>query len=283
MSRLLAHVLLIFFTIHFLPEGQAQLSFQHWTLEHTRQVASAEDRLFFLYFTAEWCAPCRWMEEHTLRDAELTEYVETNFLAIEIDVDQGPAALLRKQFAVEDIPSILVFSAAGQLIDRHRGTLSAADLQQWLKALDQPIHHLQAVQTPAAATTLASPQAQLEFSRPALGHSESLTPSLAQGASTKLILPGEPTMASAQPEALAPRTAGSYAVVLTDRSYTYEEALLEVSRLERKYQQRTELHPQGNGTHRIILGDFSRRQAAQAFLVYLRRNNRQGEILTLGR
>jgi hypothetical protein len=155
-----------------------------------------------------------------------------------------------------------------------------------LRALDQPAHHLDAVQTATAPVAgLSSPQAHLGFSRPALGHSESIehlsaheTPGAPQ-----LILAGEPIAAANQSEHFIPRDGRRYAVILTDTTYTYQEAIDAVARLERKYQQRTELEPQPDGTHRIVLGEFTRRQAAQEFLIYLRRNNRSGEILTLSR
>jgi len=266
---------------------QAQVDFQPWTLAQARQQASEQDRLFFLYFTAEWCAPCRWMQKHTFANAQLQRYLAEHYLAVAVDIDEGSAALLRQQFTVETIPTILVFSAAGQLIDRRTGTLLPEQLEQWLRHLDRPVHHLDASQAPSTATnTLPSPQAHLTFSRPALGSTKALTaPALTQQTKPALLLSGQPLIAATTPpaEAFVPRNANSYTVVLSDSIYSYSEALRQVPALERKYKVRTELQLQTNGSYRLVLGNFTDRQAAEAFLRYLRRNNRRGQVLPLSR
>ncbi|WP_367388633.1 thioredoxin family protein [Lewinella sp. LCG006] len=256
-------------------------------LERAQAQAQQEDKLFILYFTADWCLPCQWMQQHTFQDDELLDYLHAHILTVKVDLNQAQAKVLQHQFEVEAIPSILVFAPNGKLLDRNTASMEARPLLRWLKKLDKPTNHLRAtLPLIDQQTALDAPQAEIAFSRPALIPEEE-APALLSNAtyqeentsSPMLVLSGEP-LAAVQP-GFAPRSGLSYGIQLKNVLVDYPTAVRMVTEIERKYEQSTELKPNGEGLFFLVLGNFPTTGKARQFLVFLQRNDREGEIVPL--
>lgn len=253
-------------------------------LERVQQQAEQEDKLFFVYFSADWCMPCKWMEQNTFQDSELSAYIKDHYLAVKVDLNLAKGKELQHQFEVEVIPTVLVFATNGRLIARHSASQEARPFLRWLKRLDKPSHHVDA-QLPLAATptALSSPKPNTSFSRPALIPETAMEMEFVEQSleeeklSPALVLSGHP-IAAAEPY-FAPRSSLAYGVRLAETSPDYSEAVHLIGELERKFEQRAELEPTGDGSFNIILGAFETTGKARQFLLFLNRNNRSGEIV----
>lgn len=115
------------------PVGFTDSSFQE-----AQQQAEREGKLFFLQFTAEKVATCNWMERHTFADASLAGYIADAYLAVRIDVMKPEGAKLQHKYSVNQLPTTLIFSSGGELLDRLEGKQRANDLLAALKAYDTP-------------------------------------------------------------------------------------------------------------------------------------------------
>ena len=226
------------------------------------------------------------MEQHTFQDPQLGQYLQAHYLAAKVDLNNTASKRMQHQFAVDVIPSILVFATNGQLIGRRTATQEARPLFRWLRHLDRPAHHADASLPPdEAPVALASPQKQGSFSRPALLPDTPTSGLLtanerpATSANPNLILAGEP-LALAENN-FTPRSTLRYTILLQQTPLAYNAALQEITELERKYETRAELYPLGNGNFSIQLGQFATTGEARQFLQYLQRNDRQGEIVPL--
>jgi thiol-disulfide isomerase/thioredoxin len=265
-------------------EGCTSIPFQELGLEEAQKQAYQKDKLFFLYFTAEWCMPCRWMEEETFHDPSLSSYVKANYLAVKVDISKAMGRVLQEQFEVSSLPSILVFDALGHLVDRREASQEAEPLLRWLKRLDKPANHLDPrLHTTALAgsTAMDTPKAELHFFRPAL-LTESSPPMLSQ---TQIPVQEEMIIVyqeSANSNSVfTPRSAQHYGVKLEQLINDYSEGIRMVAEMERKHQQRAELQPLGNGQFYLLLGNFETTGQANSFLNYLQRNDQKGEIVAL--
>ncbi len=256
-------------------------------LERIQQQAQDEDKLFIIYFSADWCLPCQWMQENTFQDAELSEYLGTHILTAKADLNQAASKVLQHQFEVEAIPTILVFSPNGKLLDRREASIEARPLLRWLKKLDKPTNHISAT-LPLTNDKMAmdAPQPTIAFSRPALIPEEDNAPMLSNTSppsenqeSPMLVLSGEP-IAAIQTN-FAPRSGMAYGVQLKNVLVDYPTAIRLVGELERKYEQSTELKPNGQGQFYLVLGDFTTTGKAHQFLHFLQRNDREGEVILL--
>lgn len=267
---------------------QAAVNWLSPELEALQRQAQQEDKLFLLYFSADWCAPCKWMEENTFQDAQLGGFLQSNYLAAKVDLNNTNNKVLQHQFEVEVIPSILVFATNGQLIARRTASQEAKPLLRWLRHLDQPAHHVDAaLPQMAAEKAIASPKKSRSFRRPALitdnepGLLTSSTPrpSTSTVTSPTLILSGDPLAVSEAK--FTPRSGAEYGIRLQQTLSDYSSAVQEVTELERKFEARAELQPMPNGQYEVVLGQFETTGEARRFLQYLQRNDRQGEIVTL--
>lgn len=255
-------------------------------LDRVQQQAQQEDKLFLLYFTADWCLPCQWMQQNTFQDPELLEYFGEHLLTVKVDLNHAQAKVLQHQFEVESIPSILVFAPNGKLLDRSTASIDARALLRWLKKLNKPVNHLSAtLPLPEQQIALDAPQAEIAFSRPALIPEEETPAMLSQASPPEendpplLVLSGEPI--AAVQSGFAPRSGMSYGVQLKNVLVDYSTAIRMVEEIERKYEQRTDLKPNGDGQFFLVIGNFPTTGMARQFLLFLQRNDREGEIIPL--
>ena len=61
----------------------------------------------FLDFTADWCPPCRQMEEDTWPDPRVRAVLNERFTPVKVDIDAQPG--VARTHAVSSIPTLVVF------------------------------------------------------------------------------------------------------------------------------------------------------------------------------
>lgn len=117
---------------------RAQVNFVSGSLSDIQRRAASEDKPYFIHFTAEWCMPCQWMEKNTYTDPELANYVNTNYIPYKVDIDDSQGFNYKEQFKILLLPSVLIFSASGDQLDRFEESLSATKMLLILKAYKNP-------------------------------------------------------------------------------------------------------------------------------------------------
>ena len=131
----------------------AQLSTRFSPLGYDELAHSAEeqDKLFILYFHADWVAPCQYLTENVWSDVAVAELLNRRFLIRRVDMDLPADAELAQRFQVEHIPSLLVFSANGLLVERIETALEPGEFYRRLLELDLPANHLNPIATIGSA------------------------------------------------------------------------------------------------------------------------------------
>jgi len=79
------------------------------------------DRPVVLYFTADWCVPCRELKIHTFGD-ERVRARAGDFAALKVDLTRINDVKhgLKKEFSVKGVPTVIIFGKDG--IEKHRLT-----------------------------------------------------------------------------------------------------------------------------------------------------------------
>ena len=256
------------------------IHFIETNLQTAQNIAAKEDKLFFIYYGADWCMPCKWMEENTFLDDELSSFVNQNYIAIKANVNSVEGVVLKEQFNVATIPSILVFAATGKLIDRKSSSMEAELMRKWLQDLDQPQNHLSktttfelVMETPG----IRSPSARTHFRQAPLIPDDSPSALITKLEEERLIFQ-EPAVAVV-PQSFAPRSSLFYGIKLNVTLNSYEEAVRKVIELEEKYNHSVELKPETNKQFSIVMGRFKTTGDANDFLRYLNRNNITGKVI----
>jgi len=101
--------------------------------EEARLRAQQEGKMLLLDFYASWCAPCRFMETTTFEDENVSKLLNEQFVPLKIDIDDFDGYALKEHFGVKVLPTFLIFSSDGKVIERVEETLSPSKMTAVLK------------------------------------------------------------------------------------------------------------------------------------------------------
>jgi thioredoxin 1 len=123
------------------------IKYEKGGFEKAQAIAKKEGKMIFIDFYASWCTPCKWMEETTFRDREVSTFLMKNFVAIKVNIDDFDGFDLKTKYDIRFLPTILIFNEDGIIIERTEETLSPSKMKLMLKKFSenpnhQPTHQL---------------------------------------------------------------------------------------------------------------------------------------------
>lgn len=243
--------------------------FQELSIERGQQRAALEQKLLFVHFSASWCMPSQWMEKNTFSDPTIQQYLQEHYLAIKVDVDLPKGHADRETYQVNTLPTLLVFSASGKLLERIEGIASPAVLLDYLKKYNLPKN------TWARQPVISIPE-DMPSRRPDFSHLHK--PAFQPESAEQVLLHPEPVNTPHLPMPAAetrptPEPNGASVVQVNQREYGVELAVLQdygsvirfVRNLERRFDQKVYIilkqTPQQKSYH-VVMGAYpSRREA----------------------
>lgn len=98
-------------------------------LAAARAEAAGAGKPLLLYFTADWCGPCRVMKRTTWAD-ESVEAALQAYVPVRLDVDHRPDEAL--SYRVDSIPMMAVVDAEGDVLKSTSGAMSPREFLSWL-------------------------------------------------------------------------------------------------------------------------------------------------------
>jgi thiol:disulfide interchange protein len=108
--------------------------------------ARASGKPALLYFTADWCEPCKRMKRSTWADPAVKSAL-AGHVPVKIDIDDSPA--LAERFGVKSVPRLIVLDDRGQPTNIRTGFTRPGELIAWIqRALDPPAATLPTSQPP---------------------------------------------------------------------------------------------------------------------------------------
>jgi thiol:disulfide interchange protein DsbD len=85
--------------------------------DETLQQAAAQGKPVIIDFYADWCTPCRELEEVTFHHPDVVRQARQDFVMVKIDVTKGGDPLhekLLKEYGVKGVPTIVFLDARGE-------------------------------------------------------------------------------------------------------------------------------------------------------------------------
>ncbi len=124
-----------YLTITTCDAKSAQLSFERYTKAKLAS-AMANHQPTILMFDANWCPPCRTMEQTTFRDPRVVA-ASARFVLLEADLSENGAISdrLRQQFEIKGIPTFLFFDSRGQIAAKIFGGMEPDRFLEQMKVL----------------------------------------------------------------------------------------------------------------------------------------------------
>lgn len=108
-----------------------------------KKAATEGKKWFIVKAAAEWCAPCKRMDNTTWRDEKVVAWLTANAIAVHIDVDEQQQ--LAGELKIEAMPTVIAIRGADQEFDRIVGYKGPSDTLAWLEGIARGTKYIDAI------------------------------------------------------------------------------------------------------------------------------------------
>jgi thiol-disulfide isomerase/thioredoxin/YHS domain-containing protein len=108
-----------------LSSAQAQQPIRwQWDLVSAQQLAGRTNRLVLVHFWADWCGPCKRMDQDVFSRSDVAAALEADYVAVKLHKDHFPA--MAQKFGVTAIPADVILTPQGQVLEKFQGYSEAS-------------------------------------------------------------------------------------------------------------------------------------------------------------
>lgn len=118
--------------------GQSQVIKWQRDLSSAKAVAKKTGKPIMMDFCAEWCQPCKKMDEEAFRDSRVVHLSE-KFVCVRIDVDKH--ADIAEHYKIEGLPTLIFLDSRARYISRTTGYRAPDDFLKVLGDVLKKIEH----------------------------------------------------------------------------------------------------------------------------------------------
>lgn len=104
--------------------------FTDFPFEEAKAQAFDQEKLFIVYGTADWCAPCNQMEQTTWVDEDVVRLLTEEAVVYKIDVDKQRDRA--QELGIRAMPTLIAYKA-GEEFERIAGYRSAEGMRTWIE------------------------------------------------------------------------------------------------------------------------------------------------------
>jgi len=101
-------------------------------MEEARQRATNHQLPLFVDIYADWCAPCKVMDNQVYTDPEVATYMNDHFINVRLDGETDYGRKYAADHELQGYPSMFIFSPDGEMISRIIGFTEAGKLLESL-------------------------------------------------------------------------------------------------------------------------------------------------------
>jgi len=123
--------------------GQAQTKFFEGTWKEAFAEAKKQDKYLFIDCYTDWCGWCKVADKKTFPDKKVGVVLNTYFISVKVDMEQGEGVSLAQKYRVTGFPSYLMFAPDGTFAKKMFGYIEnpeefAAEVKKSLDDTDRP-------------------------------------------------------------------------------------------------------------------------------------------------
>jgi thioredoxin 1 len=103
------------------------------TYASAQQQAVDTGKPLILYFTGEWCVPCRIMKRQVWADDEVEKVVDARFIPVALEVDNPDNAAVLARYNVGGAPVTIITDPQGKALRWRVGGLGKSEFLEFLE------------------------------------------------------------------------------------------------------------------------------------------------------
>lgn len=103
------------------------------TYTSAQQLAADSGKPIILYFTGEWCVPCRVMKRQVWADEEVKRLVNAQFIPVALDVDNPDSAAVLTRYNVGGAPVTIITDPQGNALRWRVGGIGKSEFLELLE------------------------------------------------------------------------------------------------------------------------------------------------------
>jgi hypothetical protein len=92
------------------------------------------------------------MESTTYKDERVKKYLENHFLTARVDIDDFDGFAWKEYYGVKSLPTLLIFSPEGKVLEKRENSLSASQM------LDMLTYHIEGIEVGSESTKVSKEQ-----------------------------------------------------------------------------------------------------------------------------
>lgn len=97
--------------------------------------ARDNDKIILLFFTANWCVPCRIMKREVFADREVTQIVNSQIVPVMIDIDEPKHKGLLEKYNIGTTPITIFTDTEGKVLDYAVGKIGKTKFLEMFESL----------------------------------------------------------------------------------------------------------------------------------------------------
>ena len=100
------------------------------TLIDVLEEAERQNKLVFVDFVADWCLPCKLMDEEVFTHQPTADFLNANFLSYKVNGEKGTGPNLVVVYQVTAYPTLMVMDANGKVLESKQGAVFHSELKE---------------------------------------------------------------------------------------------------------------------------------------------------------
>jgi len=104
-------------------------------IDSAKELASDSDKNILLFFTADWCVPCRIMKREVFADKHVMKTIHSQVVPVIININDPNAEELVKQYNVGMTPITIFTDSQGKVLNYALGKIGKTKFLEMLENL----------------------------------------------------------------------------------------------------------------------------------------------------
>jgi thiol-disulfide isomerase/thioredoxin len=117
--------------------GNIDSPFSDISFTTAKELAAVEGKMVYIDFYANWCVPCKWMDETTYSDKKIISSLTLNFIPVKINIDDFDGYTLKEEYNVKVLPTVIILDENGRVIKRFEESLPPSKLKDVLEDISK--------------------------------------------------------------------------------------------------------------------------------------------------